>query len=270
MEIIPQIIPEIVGGIFLLTSIVLGYFLNRSREQRVEERKDFQRTLAKVTPESIPDLIIRRLVWKVDIKEDGSCEAVRQERIEYNGSNEVPTARRRLWHAGISPYLEKKGLRLDQLDPDKEFGIRVFDVNAGINLKSWTFIEGDQNDLFQTTIQFITPLSPDNRNVEYQIAYKNLHVSFFWKKLWEEHQDEWFESTSTLIDSYTATLLFPEKLPAWFREGEIGVGLRPQNWAEVIQGLEGSRRTLQLNASDLIAGQKYEVTFAAGAMPETL
>ncbi len=252
----------------IIGAVITGFFCNLERVIQTWNTLKVQRDLARAIPESNPEFVQERHVLTMDIQEDGSCSLIRTIELLYKGSGELSIKKFGLRHQGIEPYAKKRGLELNQLLEvgDKEFQIQALDKKTMVKLASWTFIEGQNKDVFMTTVRFDNPLTPENPRINLEIRYRNLDVSFFWKKLWETegHQDEWFEAAREPIGHYEAQILFPEKLPSWFRKTEIGTSTVPANWATVTKDIFNSRRRILIQADNLESGCSYSVKIDAG------
>lgn len=254
------VVAAVIAGVFGLLAAYLQHRLREGKKQLDGSR----RALATVTPPGSPDLVVEHHSYSFDMKSDGSCSLLRRVVLRYEGTGQLATKKILLHHEGIDFYVAAKGVSLDRLNPDKEFDIQVIDEHSRVRQDSWTYIEGERRQFFETTVRFDNPLTPEHSTVGLSITYNNLHVSFFWKKLWEEqHRDEWFEVVRERIEQYEMSILFPKDLPKWFRKARLGLSLIPLGWGSVTEDSVDSRRRVTLQAND-IEPNKYRMRIDAG------
>jgi hypothetical protein len=251
------------GGVIIAAFIGLWGLRQQKRADKEEAlRRKAIKVLEKKQPE-ILDLYYEYDKWFIDIKKDGSCLMKRLAKIVPTDKS-IPITDKKfiISHEGIGFYLSKTGKELSQIDPDKEFGIVVRDINNNVRLGSSTSFGGIKNEELVTNVIFDNPLrkdAPDLDKIEIEITYSKLDVSFFWKKLWEEHMDVWVIEVDNPVRNHETQILFPETLPSWFRLTEIGTVLIPKEWAFLTKGTLHKRKRLLLTASNLERGNTYKL-----------
>jgi len=253
--------PVIIGSIITAAgAIIAAVIIVVIQGQKAKRQEDIGRRAIQVLQERQPDkldVIGEFDKFSIDFNKDWTCSILRSIKlVPTEGATPLLDKKILLIYDSIDPYLYKTGKKIDDIKPDKEFGIIAIDERNKVRLGSSTAFTHN-NTWLTTNILFDNPVTHDNP-IELKVRYSHLDT-FFWQKLWQEHTDEWFIRPNNPIQEYELEILFPKTLPTWFRPTKIGTALIPDSWAEVQEDTKHGRRRLFLSASNLQPSEDYRL-----------
>ena len=195
--------------------------------------------------------------FTITFDKDGSHTIVRRDLIRHISGNPPVKSKKIGWITdSFDGYLQKNGKRETEIDFNKEFGIRIFDLGTRTFLTPTTIREpGADYDTLTTTFLFDNPLNENHTDLEYEVTYK-LDVSFSFRTFWERQNDSWVTICSAPMAELNVQILLPSDLPAdkW-RTGDFGHSLVPLNWASCTQDISQGKRRITIAARNLEAGE---------------